>query len=79
MPKTAKQVIVLDLVSLTPSHLENKELTPNLNELLSRGHSAKMRPVFPAVTGPMQATFTTGWEPGRHGIVANGFYDRKRY
>ena len=33
-----------------------------------------LEPVVPAVTSTMQATLTTGVEPGRHGIIANGLY-----
>lgn len=78
MQKQAKHVVVLDVVGLTPAHLENKELTPNLNRIAARGSVSKIKPVFPAVTGAMQATITTGEEPSRHGIVGNGRFDRKQ-
>jgi len=35
-----------------------------------------MKPSFPAVTCSVQATLTTGTPPAKHGIVANGFFDR---
>lgn len=76
MATPAKHVIVLDLVGLTPAHLENKELTPHLNRIASKGSVSRIKPVFPAVTGSMQATLTTGEEPSRHGIVGNGRFDR---
>lgn len=74
----AKRVVVLNLVGLTPAHLEDKELTPNLNQIAAGGSASKMRPPFPPVTGTVQATLTTGTEPNRHGIICNGFYDRNR-
>lgn len=77
MFKKAKHVVVLDLVGLTPVHLEEKERTPNLNAIAAKGSVSAIKPVFPAVTGSMQATLTTGVEPSRHGIVGNGRFDRK--
>ncbi len=41
---------------------------------LSFPHIGSINPVLPAVTSPMQATLTTGVNPGVHGIVANGLY-----
>ncbi|MDF1811993.1 MAG: alkaline phosphatase family protein [Verrucomicrobiales bacterium] len=38
---------------------------------------SKIRPLLPAVTSTMQATFLTGKPPGEHGIVANYWYDRE--
>jgi predicted AlkP superfamily pyrophosphatase or phosphodiesterase len=35
-----------------------------------------LRPSFPAVTCPVQATLLSGKLPAQHGIIANGFYDR---
>ena len=34
-----------------------------------------MRPVFPALTCPAQATLRTGLPPAGHGVIANGFFD----
>lgn len=76
MIKEAKRVIVLDLVGLTPANLQDKELTPNLNKIASRGVAAKIKPPFPPVTGTVQATLTTGRYPEGHGIVGNGCYRR---
>ncbi len=36
-----------------------------------------MESVFPAVTCPVQASFRTASPPGRHGMIANGIYDRR--
>ncbi len=38
---------------------------------------APLRPPFPAVTCTAQATFRTAAPASRHGMVANGFYDRR--
>lgn len=39
---------------------------------------ARIRPMLPAVTSAVQATYLTGKTPAHHGIVANGWYDRER-
>lgn len=71
----SKHVVVLDIISLTPELLEDPELTPNIQKLLKEGQHAKVKPVFPAVTGTMQATYITGENPSEHGIIANGIPD----
>jgi predicted AlkP superfamily pyrophosphatase or phosphodiesterase len=38
---------------------------------------AAMQAPFPAVTCTAQATLRTGLPPSRHGVTANGFYDRR--
>jgi predicted AlkP superfamily pyrophosphatase or phosphodiesterase len=75
MNHPTKRVVVLNLVGLTPSHLEDLELTPNLNQIVKEGSVSKLRPPFPPVTGTVQTTLTTGYEPNRHGIISNGRYD----
>ena len=40
-------------------------------------HFGSLRPVFPAVTCTAQATFRTGLPPASHGIICNGFFDRR--
>jgi predicted AlkP superfamily pyrophosphatase or phosphodiesterase len=47
---------------------------PTLSALAGRGVALPLEPVIPALTCPMQATFTTGEPPARHGIVADGLY-----
>ncbi|MBI1375765.1 MAG: hypothetical protein GC159_23900 [Phycisphaera sp.] len=42
-----------------------------LNELIDLGRST-IRPVLPAVTMTVQATYTTGHTPAGHGMIANG-------
>ncbi len=49
------------------------DATPSwFTELLGKGRCT-IRPVLPAVTMTVQATYTTGATPARHGVVCNGF------
>ncbi|MCB2180972.1 MAG: alkaline phosphatase family protein [Desulfobulbaceae bacterium] len=69
-----KRVVVIDVVGLSCSHLEQREAIPNISALSDSGISCNMKPPFPALTLPAQATLTTGLSPSQHGVVANGFY-----
>ena len=51
--------------------------TPRLAEFAKRQGIRPIAPVFPALTCPAQATYLTGLDPARHGIVGNGWYDRE--
>ncbi len=73
-----KHIIVLDIVGLEPNHLESG-LIPNIANIASEGESAKMEPVFPALTCPVQSSILSGTYPNQHGIIANGLYDRSNY
>jgi predicted AlkP superfamily pyrophosphatase or phosphodiesterase len=67
----SKQVVVIDVVGLTP-RLRRK--MPRLRQLpLNR----ELGTVLPAVTCSAQATFLTGELPTEHGIVGNGWYFRE--
>ena len=44
-----KYTIVLDVVGLEYDHLDSG-LVPNISKIANTGESAKMEPVFPAVT-----------------------------
>lgn len=68
------RTLVLDLPGLSwrlLQRLGEAERPRWLNELTERGVSV-IDPVLPAVTMPVQATYTTGVLPERHGVVANG-------
>ena len=52
------------------------DATPNLLGLAREGCARPLEPVLPAVTCPVQSTFTTGLTPRDHGAVANGWYFR---
>jgi predicted AlkP superfamily pyrophosphatase or phosphodiesterase len=73
-----KHTIVLDVVGLELEHLTSG-LLPNIAKLVEGGETAKLEPVFPAVTCTVQASILTGKYPRDHGIVANGIYDRDTY
>lgn len=67
------KTVVLNVVGLTPSLLEH---TPSLSRWAAQGQVATVKPVLPAVTCSVQATYLTGKYPDQHGIVANGWYFR---
>lgn len=68
------KTVVLNIVGLTPELIG--EYTPFLANWQRRGTTASIKPVLPAVTCTAQATYYTGVNPHRHGIVANGWYFR---
>jgi predicted AlkP superfamily pyrophosphatase or phosphodiesterase len=70
-----KYIIVLDIVGLEIGHIESN-LLPNIGDIAAHGEAAKMQPVFPALTCPVQSSLLSGTYPSQHGIIANGFYDR---
>lgn len=73
-----KYTIILDVVGLEYDHLD-AGLVPNISKIANMGESAKMEPVFPAVTCTVQASILSGAHPNQHGIIANGLYDRSNY
>lgn len=68
-----QKTVVLNVVGLTPNLLEH---SLRLSAWASKGQTASITPVLPAVTCSVQATYLTGKLPDRHGIVANGWYFR---
>jgi predicted AlkP superfamily pyrophosphatase or phosphodiesterase len=73
-----KYIIVLDIVGLEHGHL-GSNLLPNVSNIAEQGEAAKMEPVFPALTCPVQSSILSGKYPSQHGIIANGLYDRTKY
>lgn len=67
------KTVVLNVVGLTPSLLDH---TPLLSRWAAQGQVATVKPVLPAVTCSVQATYLTGKYPDQHGVVANGWYFR---
>jgi predicted AlkP superfamily pyrophosphatase or phosphodiesterase len=65
---------VLNVVGLTPKLLDIG--APGLTAWASKGMTASIQAVTPAVTCSAQATYLTGTWPETHGIVANGWYFR---
>ncbi len=76
---SARRVVVLDVVGLTPKHLRMERDAPHLHRLALSGQCHLLKPVFPAVTLPVQASLLTGVYPERHGVVSNGFYFPETY
>lgn len=74
-----KRVIVLNIAGLAAAHCESAENMPQVAALRQRGRLHTIRPVFPAVTLPVQASMTTGLYPASHGIIANGSYSRQTH
>ena len=68
------KTVVLNVVGLTPQLIGKH--TPFLVNWQKRGKTASIKPVLPAVTCSAQATYYTGVNPDKHGIVANGWYFR---
>ena len=73
MTASAKPLVVLDIVGLTPRLLRHM---PAVAALADRGFQARLGTVLPAVTCSVQSTFLTGALPREHGIVGNGWYFR---
>jgi predicted AlkP superfamily pyrophosphatase or phosphodiesterase len=51
--------------------------TPHLRGFVEANACCQVEPAFPAVTCTAQASYLTGKLPCEHGVVANGWYDRK--
>jgi predicted AlkP superfamily pyrophosphatase or phosphodiesterase len=68
-------VVLVSFDGFRPAYLERFAL-PNFRRAMARGARARsMTPVFPSLTFPNHYSLVTGLHPGRHGIVANSFYD----
>ena len=73
-----KMIVVLNIVGLSPHFIETKSnVIPNIVSLSKSGAYRKMTPSFPAVTCSAQATLLSGKPPRDHGIVGNGFFNRR--
>jgi predicted AlkP superfamily pyrophosphatase or phosphodiesterase len=71
-------LVLVSLDGFKAEYLDRMPL-PNLHRVMTRGTRAKgMIPVFPSLTFPNHYSLVTGLHPGRHGIVANRFYDPER-
>lgn len=72
------RLMFLSIPGLRPRDLRDPNFTPHLHQLWSHGGWAELVPTFPCVTSPVQANMLTGAGPGEHGVIANGFYHRRR-
>jgi len=74
---STSNLIFMTVPGLRPGDI-TQDATPTLHGLASRGVLCELRPTFPCVTSPVQASMMTGTPPASHGVIANGFYDRSR-
>ena len=74
---TADHLIFLSVTGLRPGDID-KAYTPTLYEWANLGALAELAATFPCVTSCVQASMWTGLAPGKHGVIANGFFDRDR-
>src|SRR4051812_9478600 len=68
----SRRVCVIDLPGLSRALVDAIPTNSALGRWLARQRILMLRPTWPAVTCPMQATLTSGTPPATHGIVANG-------
>lgn len=70
-------LIFFSVAGLRPGDVDQSN-TPTLYDWANRGVLTELTPTFPCVTSCVQASMWTGLPPGRHGVIANGFYHRDR-
>ena len=66
---------VILVVGLTEKLLAHM---PRTGAFAKAGRVRTLRPVFPAVTCPVQSSMLTGLPVSGHGVVANGWYNREQ-
>ena len=74
----ARYLFVFNIACLSPDYLNFLEKMENFSKLMKTGKKALLEPVFPGLTIPCQASLATGVYPDRHGMIANGLFDRDR-
>lgn len=72
-----RRVVVLNVVGLAPRFLDAR--MPRLRTLARETGAVPIRAVTPAVTCTAQSSMLTGLLPSRHGVVANGWYERDQH
>lgn len=70
-----KRTVVINIVGLAESLIGPR--TPRLQKFAAAGARTSIVPALPAVTCTAQSSYVTGTPPARHGIVANGWYNRE--
>jgi len=70
-----KRVAVINVVGLTKSLIGDD--TPAIKAFADTAVVSSFPPAFPAVTCTAQSSYLTGKNPGTHGVVGNGWYDRE--
>ncbi len=69
------RVVVINVVGLTKGLIG--EHTPSISAFAKSAQISSFPPAFPAVTCTAQSSYLTGQNPGSHGVVGNGWYDRE--
>ena len=69
------RLAVINLVGLSKSLLGPD--MPGLTKFAEKNGLQTYKPAFPAVTCTAQSSIVTGTSPEKHGVVANGWYDRE--
>jgi predicted AlkP superfamily pyrophosphatase or phosphodiesterase len=67
---------VINIVGLTEGLLG--PAMPEISRFVREGKKARVQSAFPSVTCTAQSNYVTGQPPARHGIVANGWYNREQ-
>lgn len=70
-----QRTAVINVVGLSTAIIG--EYTPFLKSWMERKGLQQIKPLLPALTTSSQSTYLTGVYPSEHGIVGNGWYDRK--
>lgn len=79
MSASSGRVLLIDAAGLSYAFVQSPDAVPAVRGIAAGGGTfAALRPSFPAVTCSVQAALTTGVGADRHGIVANGCFDRER-
>ncbi len=69
------KTVVIDIVGLSSNLIGGH--TPFLKSYIAGRNIQTIEPMLPAVTTAVQSTYITGKWPNEHGIVSNGWYDKK--
>ena len=77
-PARAPIVILISVDGLAAFNLDDPHADiPTIRWMAANGARAQsMETCFPSVTWPTHTTLVTGVRPGRHGVLANSYYDR---
>jgi predicted AlkP superfamily pyrophosphatase or phosphodiesterase len=70
-----QRTVVINVVGLTEALIG--EHTPAIAAFRDRGSLRHVDPAFPALTCTAQSNYVTGKTPSKHGIVANGWFNRE--
>src|SRR5436309_10686201 len=79
-PQTDRCVILVSVDGLAGFYLDDpKADLPTLRRLAREGARAEgLSCSFPTVTWPNHTTLVTGVPPVKHGVIGNGYFDRKK-